>query len=141
VILVTFDTRVRLIPPRVVAFLRRALRPVMSVVDSKNLTSFLSIDDIVLVAHLQPEDSNLFDRFTTMARQFHDRYSFAVARGVQSQLGISCYNNLDDTQRSTAELSTVESLENFVRLCSTPVIPELTRRNERQYLTVRYLED
>lgn len=127
-----------LIPhPRIIAYLRRALRPIMSTVDSKNITSFRSIDDVVFVAHLRPHDTNVHDRFEALAGQYRDRSSFAVASDAQDQSGITCYNNLDEVQMSTAELSAVESLENFVRLCSAPLIPELTRRNELQYLSVR----
>lgn len=119
------------------AFLRRALRPALSAVDSKNITSFLSIDDVVFVAHLHAEDTNLYDRYETLARQYHDRYSFAVARSERGRPEISCYNNPDDMQRSTAEFSTVESLENLVKLCSTPIIPELTRRTEQHIFRVK----
>lgn len=116
------------------------MRPALSALSSKNATSFLSIDDIVFVAHLQPEDNaNLYERYLALAQRYHDRYSFAVTRGVRNQAAISCYNNPDDMQRSTAELTTAESLEEFVRLCSTPVIPELTRRNEPQYFAVRQM--
>jgi protein disulfide-isomerase A1 len=51
--------------------------------------------------------------------------------------GIGCYNNLDNKQHSSTELDKIEALEEFVKLCSTPLIPELTRRNDVQYLKVR----
>ncbi len=49
---------------------------------------------------------------------------------------LACYNTVDDEQHTVDDISTVESLEAFVKLCSTPLVVELTRRNELEYMSV-----
>jgi len=124
---------------RIVSFLRRALRPVMSTVTEKNITSFASIDDVVFVAYLLRPDPNLKDRFWTVAEQRHDQFSFGMSVAARvPQSVIVCYNNLDDMQHTAheEELATVDQLDKFIEKCSLPLIPELTRRNEAQYTSV-----
>ncbi|KAK0724359.1 hypothetical protein B0H67DRAFT_103111 [Lasiosphaeris hirsuta] len=114
-------------------FLQRMLRPAVSHVGSKNTTSFLVDDDVVFVAQSAPGDTTLRDRFTTVAEKYRDRYSFAISSDASQQSIVTCYNNPDDLQRSTIELANPASLEAFIKLCATPLIPELTRRNEMTY--------
>ena len=111
----------------------------MSIVTEKNITSFSSADDIVFVGHLLQSDTLLKDRYQTIAKQYQDQYSFAVSIGARlPQSAIVCYNNPDDIQDTVQaeDLQTVESLQKFIAQCSSPLIPELTRRNEEQYASV-----
>lgn len=108
----------------------------MSSVTDKNATAFQSIDDVVLIGHFGPRDAHLRRYFTTAAERYHDRYSFALA-GAQQEPRVDCLNNLDGLQRSMAEFSSPGSIEAFVKLCSTPLIPELVRRNELFFYEVR----
>ncbi|KAL1864189.1 hypothetical protein VTK73DRAFT_6080 [Phialemonium thermophilum] len=124
----------------IAGFLQREMRPAVSVVSDKNATSFRSIDDVVVVAHVRPQDANLYDRFAALARHYRDRCSFGVAweaRDAHERPALACYHNVDDVQHATAELGTVGALEAFLQRCVEPVIPELTRRNEWQYMSVR----
>ncbi|KAK3689155.1 hypothetical protein B0T22DRAFT_375806 [Podospora appendiculata] len=114
----------------IVSFLRRALRPAVSYVATKNATSFVSIDDVVFIGHLAPRDISLRNQLQAAAQKYRDRFSFALSSDVQQQSAVTCSNNLDDVQHSTTELSSPTSLEEFIRMCSTPLIPELTRRSE-----------
>ena len=112
----------------------------MSIVTEKNITSFLTADDIVFVGHLLQSDKLLKDRYEAVSKQYQDQYSFAVSVGARlPQSAIVCYNNPDDVQDTVQaeDLQTVESLQKFIAQCSSPLIPELTRRNEAQYATVR----
>ena len=122
----------------IIAFLRRVRRPVITRLDHQNITSFLNIDDIVIVAHLTPDDENLSQRFESVANKYRDRFSFGATEIPAPPAGIGCYNNVDNIQTSTSELSTAESLLDFVKRCSAPLIPQLTRRNELQYLKVSW---
>ena len=71
----------------------------------------------------------------TIAEQYHDRYSFGIG-SVQQRPTMECYNNVDGVQRSTTEFPSPTSIETFVRLCATPLIPEMTRRNELSFYEV-----
>ncbi|KAL8369837.1 hypothetical protein RB595_000265 [Gaeumannomyces hyphopodioides] len=117
----------------IVPFLRRALRPTVSRLDDKNITSFIGVDDVVLVAQLEPQDRVLEQAFLLLAGRFRDRYSFAVGPPPEhARSSVGCFNNREGEQRSSAEFDVVGSLERFVALCAKPVIVELTRRNEME---------
>ena len=73
-----------------------------------------------------------------VAKQYHDRYSFGIA-SVQQGPSMECYNNDDGVHRSTMEFPSPTSIEVFVRLCATPLIPEMTRRNELSFYEVSLL--
>jgi protein disulfide-isomerase A1 len=120
-----------------VPFLRRALRPTISRLTDKNITSFLSVDDIVVVAHIAPGDEVLAKAFIALAERFRDRYSFAVGSPPERQRSsIGCFNNREGEQGSSSDFDVVGSLERFVTTCSKPVIVELTRRNELENMQV-----
>lgn len=123
---------------RIVGFLRRVLRPTVSRLDDKNVTSFLGVDDVVLVAQLQPQDSVLKQAFFALAERFRDRYSFALGPPPEHQRStVGCFNNREGEQQSSSEFDVVGSLERFMALCAKPVIVELTRRNEVEIVMVR----
>lgn len=97
---------------------------------------------MVFVGNIAPGDKAIV-RFRAAAARYRDRFSFAV---VESNSGtthrpssVACYNNLDDLQHSTSELESQEPLESFIKLCSTSLIPEMTRRNELSFYEVRVL--
>lgn len=122
---------------RIIPFLRRVLRPTISPLDNNNITSFLSVDDIVFIGHIYPADENVLDRFNALAGKYHDRFSFGLTSVPTPPSAIGCYNNADNIQKASADLTTIESLSSFVKQCSTPLVPELSRRNELAYLKVR----
>jgi protein disulfide-isomerase A1 len=118
----------------ITAFLRRSSHPAVSYVTDKNVTAFHSIDDVVIVGRFKG-GSNLRQQFMTVAEQYSDRFSFALGEPQQGAQ-MECFNNPDDIQRATAEFPSPVSIEAFVKLCSTPLIPELTRRNELSFYEV-----
>ncbi|OIW23005.1 hypothetical protein CONLIGDRAFT_719550 [Coniochaeta ligniaria NRRL 30616] len=115
------------------SYLRRALRPVLSTVTDKNLTVFRGVDDVVFVAYLRPKDTVLRDWFHTLAKRYRDRFSFAVTMTEQPSSAVHCYNNVKGAEIVQGDLNAVDSLQHFVKLCSVPLIPELTRRNDIEY--------
>jgi len=120
----------------ILSFLRRTVRPTVSPVTPKNTTTFQSIDDIVIIGHFR-HGTALQQQFQEIAAQYHDRYSFGLIPNAQAQgPKMECFNNLDGVQRSTAELPSPTSIEAFVKLCVTRLIPEFTRRNELSFYEV-----
>ncbi len=101
------------------------------------LEPFLESDEVVFVCHLDPEDDSLYGRYRTLAQQYRDRFSFGLSGPLQKQHGqsaVRCRNNIDDEEHLLpTELGTVEALERFVKMCSAPLIPEITRQNEAEY--------
>ncbi|KAL2129593.1 hypothetical protein VTI74DRAFT_7547 [Chaetomium olivicolor] len=138
------DRQIRYRGPRkalfIQGFLRRTAWPAISHVDSKNVTAFQAIDDVVFVGHFGPPDTLLRRSFTKIAHTYHDRYTFATTvldQRKHSRPMIECYNNPDGIQRSTTDIFRPLDLRNFIKLCSTPLIPELTRRNELSFYETR----
>lgn len=111
-------------------------RPVVSRLDAKNASSFTSVDDIVIVAHLDQDNKGLEGRFVKTAEQFRDRYSFAIRLRKGHGEFLECTNNVNFEQLSVTDLSDALAIENFVKQCAQPLIPEFTRRNELEYSKV-----
>lgn len=120
----------------ITAYLRRMSRPMMSTLDSKNASSFTSVDDFVFIANLDEGDQELDERFLEVARQYHDRYSFALRRRKTHGVSLDCINNVNFEQFSISDLSDPLAIENLIRQCVTPLIPEFTRRNEGELAKV-----
>ena len=121
----------------ILRFLERAKRPsVVSQVTSKNMTAFQSIDDVVFIGHLSSDIDK--ETFTALAKKYSDRFTFALASPSSSGAAapkIECFNTLDSVSHTTTDLSN-QNLNRFIKLCSTPLIPELTRSNELLYYSV-----
>lgn len=123
--------------PSITAFLRRALRPSVSTLTDKNSTSFLAIDDVVVVAHIAASDTTTLSRFRNLATWYKDRYSFAVQElEGEGKPWLACANVPDDESHETVELEKVNAMERFVEKCASPLVVELTRRNEMQLLNM-----
>ncbi|GAB1313682.1 Protein disulfide-isomerase [Madurella fahalii] len=116
-------------------FLHRALRPTYFEADEQLADSLTLLDDIVIMAHPQPDDWDFFDQFRSLANKYRDRFSFVAAPPIPDEKTstLVCYNNIDDEKRTVPDIMTVGALEKFIKMCAEPLIPELTRRNEAQY--------
>lgn len=128
--------------PDILAFLRRAARPALSTVDDKNVTALLSEDEVVFVARYGKDtydkDDTLPARFAQLAHAYADRYSFAVStEGSTSSPSpsVTCYRSHGELVRTAADLAaSTTALDAFLESCTTPVVVDLTRRNELHYL-------
>ncbi|KAM7199725.1 thioredoxin-like fold protein [Naviculisporaceae sp. PSN 640] len=117
-------------------FLHRVLapQPLEIEVNDENIESLSAIDGVVIVAHVRADDWDFWDRFKGLAKHYRDRYSFILSTaGGKKKSSMACYNNIDDQKHETSEVTTVDALESFVKLCSDPLIPELTRKNEAEF--------
>lgn len=130
----------------IVPFLRRSFRPTVFEVTENSLVGFMTIDDLVIVAHVHPDDDHLYHRYRQLANHYRDRYSFGVAFTPPSSVSkekrtssvVRCYNNADDEQHELAGdalHANLGALEAFItQTCAAPLIPELTRRNEADFV-------
>jgi protein disulfide-isomerase A1 len=55
---------------------------------------------------------------------------------LQGRSALHCFNNIDEEEHTTEPFATVGGLEAFIKRCSAPLIPELTRVNEAEYVQV-----
>ncbi|KAL6696051.1 hypothetical protein J3F84DRAFT_408015 [Trichoderma pleuroticola] len=118
------------------AFVKRALRPSVQDVDGKKLQDFVLSDDIVFLLRLQDENKILEARFRDFAQEYSDRYSFGITTAKSDRPdGIWCRNSIDQKENDAQDLDDPNSLNNFLRICTAELIPQLTRRNEMAYLS------
>ncbi|KAI1488922.1 ER-resident thioredoxin [Biscogniauxia mediterranea] len=117
----------------ITAFLKRAVRPAVSKLSEKKLATFPTVDDIVFIAHLNPEDEHIKHGYKTIASQYQDRASFGAVE-TKSSTNVVCYNNKDGQQSKISDLAAIDALPNFVQACMEPLIGEFTRANEMKYL-------
>lgn len=121
---------------RIKAYLQRMKKPPISVVNESNITSFATTDEIIFIAQFFDGDHYFEDRYVDMANQYRDRYAFAVGPEAAGSSSLQCINNANQEQFSTEKLSNPAAIENFIKQCTRPLVPELTRRNEAEYMRV-----
>ncbi|KAL6252938.1 protein disulfide-isomerase precursor [Rhinocladiella similis] len=131
----------------IVPFVKRAALPTVSTVTVENLTDLTSIDSVVFVAYLDDDDDDdatIKTRYTKVAQAFHGQFVFGMAQDEQldEQEGIDASSivayKTDVGDRDVLPLDTATKradIEKFVREASTPLVGELTRRNERSYMS------
>ena len=112
------------------AFLRRASQPVVSEITSAaSLSEFTTSDDITFTAEFLPSESALYEwQYRELARQYHDRFSFAILPPSKHQSVVRCRNNLNDDDFTLKELWLVGALEELVSQCTAPLILEPTKK-------------
>ncbi|KAG8160450.1 hypothetical protein KVR01_009986 [Diaporthe batatas] len=112
-------------------------RPPVAAVNEKNITSFAKADHIVFIGQFSDDDRVLEELYKDIAHQYRDRHSFAIGPVVpRGSSSLQCINNANQEQTSTTHLSTPSAIENFVKQCARPLVPDLTRRNEAEYMRV-----
>ncbi|KAK0705779.1 hypothetical protein B0T21DRAFT_377548 [Apiosordaria backusii] len=121
------------------SFVQRQSRPVISYVNDKSMPSFQKSDDITFIGHFGPTERQLKEDFTKLAKQYHDRFSFAIATYVVPKLLVECFNNIDEISLSATnnDLANPGALQHFILSCSAPLVPEMTRRNEMEFFQTR----
>lgn len=120
--------------------MRRISRPAVTELTGETINAFSTIDDVVFIAQLHSSDETILrDQFSTTANWYRDRYSFGLSGAAKGTGGVHCYNSAEEYQLTTtvAELDQrVNALDEFIKNCTVPVIPQLTVRNEMTYLQV-----
>ncbi|KAJ9617561.1 protein disulfide-isomerase precursor [Knufia peltigerae] len=129
----------------IVPFVRRAALPPVSTVTVENLTGLTSIDRVVFVAYLDDDDVTIKARYTKVARELHDRFVFGIAQdeqldeqeGIDAPSIVAYKTDVGDRDVLSVDTATTKrvDIEKFVLEASTPLIGELTRRNEGAYLS------
>ncbi|KAK1760233.1 hypothetical protein QBC47DRAFT_448781 [Echria macrotheca] len=122
----------------IVSFVKRmTTRPCNEIptIDASEISTFLSSDEVTFLAHL-PSTSLIREHFEAQAKKYRDRYTFGITSDTRDGGRIECYNREDEMHHvlEVKEIGLVpsEGIETFVKKCATPLIPELTRRNEME---------
>ncbi|KAI0512913.1 hypothetical protein F5B22DRAFT_613743 [Xylaria bambusicola] len=115
------------------SFLRRAQRPTVTILDDETTASFQSIDDTVLIAHVNPRDEHIATALRAVASQFEDRASFGLV-DTAGTTSVECYNNRDEQKFTLSDLTAIDAITKLTQSCIAPLIGEFTRANELDYL-------
>lgn len=130
-------------PGRIVQFIKRSTLPQVSILERKNITAFKTSEEAVIVAYADPSDTDLKGSFRELATRYHDKFSFGLADASLGGIDnvpprcIVCYRKEEEMRKVLCGEAKVEVLEKFVESATTPLIGEVTRRNELKYLKVR----
>ena len=102
----------------------------VSEISLASLDEFTSSDDIAFTAEFLPGEVGLYEgHYRRLARQYHDRFSFAILSSSRlSQSVVRCRNNLNDESYTLKELWLVGALDELVAQCTTPLILEPGRK-------------
>ena len=126
---------------RIVSYVRRSRLPVLSTLESTDVSGFKIIDEHVFIACLNPEDADIKSIYEELAGRNHHRFTFgivtdtslATAENIHS-LSFLGYHSVGAGQEALTGEWRLRSLEAFVERTTLPLIGELTRRNEMKYL-------
>ncbi|OCL05096.1 hypothetical protein AOQ84DRAFT_345252 [Glonium stellatum] len=118
--------------------------PVVTTIDQNNLNKFKSIDTTVLVAYLDPMDTELANIFTAVAVENHQRYVFGVSKNARvAQLenlsipSVACYKMREGDGTVMNGRFNKNDVEKFLQLAAPSVIGEITKRNIDSYMNAR----
>ncbi|KAK3373656.1 hypothetical protein B0T24DRAFT_271233 [Lasiosphaeria ovina] len=118
----------------ILAFLRRASRPVITELSPAALAEFTSSDDIVFTAAFAPSEAGLYEaHYRSLASEYHDQFSFGLLLPVSQQQqpsAVRCRNNVDGESYTLTELWLAGALDELVAQCTAPLILEPGGRKE-----------
>ncbi|KAK0634168.1 hypothetical protein B0T14DRAFT_415967, partial [Immersiella caudata] len=118
---------------QILAFAKRARRPVVTEAEASVVPSLLDNDAVVFLAHIGPGDNDFRSQFKALAARYRDSYTFIMTGPLEGRSALHCFNNLNDEENTTEPTAKVGILEAFIKRCSAPLIPELIRANEADY--------
>jgi protein disulfide-isomerase A1 len=115
--------------------------PAVSEVTKDTIEEFKTADKVVLVAYFAADDKASNETFTSVANGLRDNYLFgatndatlAKAEGV-SQPGLVLYKSFDDGKDVFTEKFDGESIKEFAKVASTPLIGELGHETYNGYM-------
>ncbi|KAK0654780.1 hypothetical protein B0T16DRAFT_486516 [Cercophora newfieldiana] len=119
------------------SFSKRARKQAPLEADASIVPSLLDDDEIIFLAHIAPGDEAYRDQFKALATKYRDSYTFIVTGPMNGQSALHCFNNINEEEHTTEPLAKIGGLEAFIKRCSGPLIPELTRANEAEYTQAR----
>ncbi|KAI1389169.1 thioredoxin-like domain-containing protein [Hypoxylon trugodes] len=119
----------------ILAYLKRAIRPIITSLDSDaKISAFQSSDDYTAIAQINPQDSHVKTAYETLASQYRDRVSFGLVEVTDIPTAVGCYNNCDSLQFTISDFTSIDALPKLIENCLEPVIGEFTRASEVKYL-------
>jgi len=122
------------------AYLKRTHRG-PATLDAQDIAEFKTKDEIVFIAYNDPGNEVLDYNFNILATRHWDRFAFSVAeQALAKNEGVApgCvvrYMKNEEPQSICGEWK-LNTLQRFMEMAAAPIVGEINRRNELNYLTV-----
>lgn len=122
--------------------MQRSNRPVVSTLDKASIAAFKSIDNAVFIGYYGSGDAELKSSFTTLASRNSHSFTFgisssaALAKADGVALGCIVCHRTSRQPETLCGQTRLDVLQDFVDKSTTPLIGEMTRKNELKYLLV-----
>ncbi|KAH8602571.1 thioredoxin-like domain-containing protein [Bisporella sp. PMI_857] len=118
--------------PAIVSYMTKQSLPAVSLLTKETVEDFKTADKVVLVGYFAADDKASNTTFTTVAEKLRDSYLFgasndaelAKAEGV-SFPAVVLYKSFDEGKSIFAEALSAESIEQFAKTASIPLIGEV----------------
>jgi hypothetical protein len=126
-----------------VSYIIKEALPELTTVTLDNVEIFKSIDDVVILAYVSPEDDFLQEIVTEVANEKHKEYVFGLTtdeRVAKSQNlsvpSLAAYKRRDGDHMLIAGQYDKETLLTFLRVSIPTVIGDITKRSIQDFVGV-----
>jgi protein disulfide-isomerase A1 len=117
--------------------------PAVSSVSEENLEEFKTMDKVVIIGYISPDDKKSNDIFTSLAESQRDTYLFgastdgalAKAEGVK-QPSIVLYKDFDEKKAVFDGKIDKDSILSWAKTASTPLVGEIGPETYSAYISV-----
>ncbi|KAI1300849.1 protein disulfide-isomerase precursor [Mortierella claussenii] len=119
----------------IVSFMKKKSLPAVSEVSAENLTEFSASDRVVIIAAL-PKDSEKREALEKVAKVYSDEFVFGIVEenpDVKGE-GIVLYKKFDEGKNILEGDFTEESLVEFIKAHSVPIMDEIGPNNYATYM-------
>ncbi|KAE8375795.1 protein disulfide-isomerase [Aspergillus bertholletiae] len=126
----------------IVSYMVKQSLPAVSTVTTENLEEIKTMDKIVVIGYIAPDDQAASEAFTTFAESQRDNYLFATTsdasiakvEGVK-QPSIVLYKDFDEKKATYDGEIEQDALLSWVKTASTPLVGELGPETYSGYIT------
>ncbi|KAJ2314783.1 protein disulfide-isomerase precursor, partial [Coemansia sp. RSA 2704] len=124
----------------IISYMRKQLLPPLSKIDAASFDKFTKADRVVVMGFVEDSDSDEYSVLDTLAKELRDEFTFGVItdselakeHGVKAP-GVVVYKEFDDGKDVFEEAITADSLRNFIKASSVPVLGEISGENYSMY--------
>lgn len=128
---------------RIVSYMVKQSLPAVSSVTEENLEGFKTMDKVVIVGYISPDDKKANETFTSLAESQRDTYLFgasndaalAKAEGVK-QPSVVLYKEFDEKKAVYDGKFDKDSILSWVKTASTPLVGEIGPETYSGYISV-----
>ncbi|KAH8695703.1 thioredoxin-like domain-containing protein, partial [Phaeosphaeriaceae sp. PMI808] len=119
------------------SFVRKRELPILTKLSSSDMEDFKMMDDLVVIAYLDPNDQASLDTIKYAAERHHLDFVFgyttSTSQGVSTP-SLICYRNTDADHRTLTDLLSLSTIESFLVTSLQPAITSFSEKNIATYM-------